>query len=500
MAVGTAAVVVSDPEKPHLGLFLRAARDVKVGEVVLQETPLLRVKGPKGALPADALAAPSLSALRSAKLFVPDEASSRVVKRLRAECRRPRPRAEPPSEEEQEAALLVRSVLHFNSFGAGPAGRDQVVFPTLARANHSCAPNCLADGDLGTLRAMRPVAAGEELTVSYLDDAALLMAREARRKELQEHWEFHCACKRCEALGDDVRRFHAGCSTPGCKGELLAHSGGLQTALRCESCGDVASTETQQALLRAEESAMASLDAARSGDLEEEDEGQELMKCHRFAAQHPCHAAALALAHEFAFPDPVPAKRAVLEGLRLILKTPCQLALEAGRELAQLLEERGESCEARRRLEEAAEVAGLLDGKSREQVLQDWGRPGRPGKAGRQIDTQDEAPKKAAPVQSPDLEALAGEGERASWLQQQRKAAASSAAPVGKRKITAKEGAAREEISKEKAFLDEGRDSTMPEHFATRGNGGFNTLLLSIFALLAAASLAAWQRRRLQSA
>ena len=65
-------------------------------------------------------------------------------------------------------ALFVKSVLHFNSFGAGPAGQDQatevasswetpaffeqcraflaprssqVVFPTLARANHSCLPN-----------------------------------------------------------------------------------------------------------------------------------------------------------------------------------------------------------------------------------------------------------------------------------------------------------------------------------------------------------------------
>ena len=56
-----------------------------------------------------------------------------------------------------ETSLFVRSVVHFNSFGAGPSGREQVVFPTLARANHSCLPNCaLVHGSIDSLFETRP--------------------------------------------------------------------------------------------------------------------------------------------------------------------------------------------------------------------------------------------------------------------------------------------------------------------------------------------------------
>ncbi|CAK9061626.1 unnamed protein product [Durusdinium trenchii] len=339
-----AVAVVSDAEQPHLGKFLRASKAFQPGDLLLREEPLLRLRRWQ-----DALAA--ANALRKAQLFVP-EGESPSMRRLQQAT---------ASEADPETALFVRSVVHFNSFGAGPSGREQVVFPTLARANHSCLPNCLVDADLGTLRAVRPITIGEEVTVSYLDDAGLLMDVKSRQKELQERYEFRCQCRRCTSV-DDTRRFSCTCG-----GDQLPERG----RLRCQQCER--SSEGSE-LFEAEEKAAKSLEAARSGDLEEEDEGHELMKCHRFTSKHPHHQLTFALANEFAFPDPEASQQAVLTILDLVLQMPCQLALETGRDLARRLAKNGKEEPARKALQQAAAVAMVLDGKSSiEEVLAEWG-------------------------------------------------------------------------------------------------------------------------------
>ncbi|CAE8644247.1 unnamed protein product [Polarella glacialis] len=371
------ATVASDPDRPHLGRFLRAARSLERGEVVLQDTPLLRVRGLRGYLSEEALG--SVDALKRAELFVPEEISSAAVQRLRNEADRRganRTGSQARSAELCEAELLISSVLHFNAFASGPSGRDQAVFANLARANHSCSPNCIVDGDQGTLRTLRAVGEGEELTLSYLDDAALLRPKERRRSELAKRYEFSCCCARCSAPADDTRRFRGRCHALAskCGGELLVHRDPKgQVFLRCEQCGEPATQEVSAELLSAEEAAFASLRAANSGDLEEEDEGQMLMKCWKFATKHPCHAAAVELANDFAFPDAVPAKRVVLEALKAVLGTPCQLAVDTRREVAELLEKRGDADGARVNFEEAASMACILDGRtSMEEVLREW--------------------------------------------------------------------------------------------------------------------------------
>jgi hypothetical protein len=59
------------------------------------------------------------------------------------------------------------------SFGAG-------VYPVMAAANHSCAPNCVATFRRAKLelRAMKSVAKGEELTISYVVPRTNLLQRE----------------------------------------------------------------------------------------------------------------------------------------------------------------------------------------------------------------------------------------------------------------------------------------------------------------------------------
>jgi len=66
--------------------------------------------------------------------------------------------------------------------------------------NHSCDPSLevvMAPGAHLSLRARRAIAAGEELTIAYVDDAGLLPER--RRAALRHGYGFECACERCVA-------------------------------------------------------------------------------------------------------------------------------------------------------------------------------------------------------------------------------------------------------------------------------------------------------------
>jgi hypothetical protein len=87
---------------------------------------------------------------------------------------------------------------------ADPGGSNRTVglgvFPLCAVLCHSCRPNCAhvaaGDGRLA-IRAVRAIAAGEELTVSYID---LYQDRRQRRAQLWATKRFWCACERCACL------------------------------------------------------------------------------------------------------------------------------------------------------------------------------------------------------------------------------------------------------------------------------------------------------------
>ncbi|RMD43811.1 hypothetical protein DV735_g1305, partial [Chaetothyriales sp. CBS 134920] len=85
------------------------------------------------------------------------------------------------------------------------------VFPTIARLNHSCIPN--AQGNFNrnvdegsfTIHALREIAAGEEITVSYLHDE--LASHEERQHWLHQVYGFWCQCGICSG-GDEAHRSH----------------------------------------------------------------------------------------------------------------------------------------------------------------------------------------------------------------------------------------------------------------------------------------------------
>ena len=125
-----------------------------------------------------------------------------------------------------DPALLRRLTLawEYNGFPADDDGALEI-FDRASTAAHSCAPNCalevvrglrrddgsvadtLVKGDrvrqaqVGLrLRALRPIAAGEEITFCYLPDLDLRAEFRQRRKQLAARgWKFVCHCERCVA-------------------------------------------------------------------------------------------------------------------------------------------------------------------------------------------------------------------------------------------------------------------------------------------------------------
>ncbi|KAF7321718.1 SET domain-containing protein [Mycena kentingensis (nom. inval.)] len=96
------------------------------------------------------------------------------------------------------------------------------IFLQASRFNHSCSPNATTRFDPASFALMvttlRPIAKGEEITISYIDLPAI-PTRDARRVCLQSHHRFLCKCSRCTipdsmVLVSDARRLRISQCTP----------------------------------------------------------------------------------------------------------------------------------------------------------------------------------------------------------------------------------------------------------------------------------------------
>jgi len=180
-------------------------------------------------------------------------------------------------------ALLLVS---FNAWTSVPESTHQVVYPLISKANHTCHPNASVfapETGNGELVCLRSIAAGDEVTVSYLGDGELARPVEFRQHQLMKRWEFTCSCSRCTAFGDDTRKFS--CPRENCLGgcAALRHGAPDDATILCDVCGEEPCDEFQVDWLEAE---------IEVGDL--------LLKlpeslysawhpCAEFAAAHPHH-------------------------------------------------------------------------------------------------------------------------------------------------------------------------------------------------------------------
>jgi len=80
----------------------------------------------------------------------------------------------------------------------------RVLCQTISRFNHSCNPNCEAvwSEEIGQnqVYACIEIKAGEELSLSYIEHRA---PREERQEELLEDYKFQCRCSACESADPD---------------------------------------------------------------------------------------------------------------------------------------------------------------------------------------------------------------------------------------------------------------------------------------------------------
>lgn len=111
---------------------------------------------------------------------------------------------------DSEAREMARVSSRFqgNAFSAGMNGGEwthgSLLYPTVARINHSCTPNVhshfRASSGADFVYALRDIQPGEEIEISYLD---LTMPR-ARRQHRATGWSFECRCPACSGtIGHD---------------------------------------------------------------------------------------------------------------------------------------------------------------------------------------------------------------------------------------------------------------------------------------------------------
>eukprot|EP00927_Polykrikos_kofoidii_P040386 TRINITY_DN34537_c0_g2_i2.p1 TRINITY_DN34537_c0_g2~~TRINITY_DN34537_c0_g2_i2.p1 ORF type:complete len:337 (+),score=57.12 TRINITY_DN34537_c0_g2_i2:59-1012(+) len=98
----------------------------------------------------------------------------------------------------------LHSLMVFRS-NALPNGGRGAVFATASIMNHSCAPNAFHHFDekrnLEVVYAMRPIKRNDEITISYIDT---MQVRADRQEQLKDTYGFECRCEAC-AMPEEKR-------------------------------------------------------------------------------------------------------------------------------------------------------------------------------------------------------------------------------------------------------------------------------------------------------
>ncbi|KLO90172.1 uncharacterized protein LW94_13391 [Fusarium fujikuroi] len=131
------------------------------------------------------------------------------------------PRLKALSKSEQQEFLSLHNsfpgedpfsgIIRTNALPCGPGSIVGAVYPTLSLINHSCLPNSHNNWDSkanhGTIHAIGPIKAGEEITISYDEGGP----SNVRKHKLKMSFGFDCACSLCslppsELQASDDRR------------------------------------------------------------------------------------------------------------------------------------------------------------------------------------------------------------------------------------------------------------------------------------------------------
>ena len=222
-------------EHPQLGRTLEALRHIAPGELILSELPLLIASSAR-ALPSamrrkyqaaagsgdfnlddllimhafarasDPVRRRVLHGFCAEECCPPDHPLVVSAQQTATFCQLHDPAAAALPAAELLSAAMVFSLNAFGYLADGTTGGATTVFWAASKFTHRCLrPNAVFHGDAGrlTFRAVRAVAPGEVLTISYLGPWAHCLAP-LRRKTLWKTKGFGCLCADC--LGEDVMR------------------------------------------------------------------------------------------------------------------------------------------------------------------------------------------------------------------------------------------------------------------------------------------------------
>jgi len=165
---------ISIRDIPNKGKGVVATRDIKIGEVIISEKPLMLFKAGHG--------------LTECLTKMSDQGKRKLMSLYDRD-----------NEEGTVLGILLTNCL---------AGRCQtsVLYYTISRLNHSCVPNVVVDQQFPTsVIAIRDIAAGEEVSWCY-NGEALYQDRRTRTEELHQGWFIQrCKCSCC-TLEDDQQK------------------------------------------------------------------------------------------------------------------------------------------------------------------------------------------------------------------------------------------------------------------------------------------------------
>ncbi|KAL6637067.1 hypothetical protein ACP70R_024639 [Stipagrostis hirtigluma subsp. patula] len=107
------------------------------------------------------------------------------------------------------------------------------LYPVISIINHSCVPNAVLifDGRTAYVRALQPIGKDEEVSISYIETAAVT---KKRQNDLKQYF-FTCTCPRCAKDSDEDAILEGyRCKNQSCDGYLLPDSG--EKTYTCQKC------------------------------------------------------------------------------------------------------------------------------------------------------------------------------------------------------------------------------------------------------------------------
>ena len=204
-------------ESPGKGLGCFATKDIKIGSLILKETPILAMHEDYQFNYKNVLAIDQLQELNKKFCKLPfeqqvlylnldnlytrnidnvDEISKEKYKLFKDFLLKRNP-TQP--ELAIDKVIMIMQIYDTNAFGYG-------VGLLTARLNHSCARNAQVDWNKSTkthdIRATRKIRKGEEILINYW---SVLEKTSDRQKYILERYHFKCECSLCNDEGSDLK-------------------------------------------------------------------------------------------------------------------------------------------------------------------------------------------------------------------------------------------------------------------------------------------------------